>query len=103
MTFARLRKWGLAVCFIAALTFCGAVYSAEKSYPCLPLASLLNMLLKDQFAMTAVADVPSVGASIELVINQKTGNWAIFGIDKNLNACVILEGTNWNFIGVRKA
>ncbi|MFA7239003.1 MAG: hypothetical protein WC091_02750 [Sulfuricellaceae bacterium] len=103
MGLSRIRKWGLAVGFVAALTFCGAVYSAESRYSCLPLASLLNMLIKDQFAMTAIGDVPHRGASIELVINQKTGDWVIFGIDADLNACVILEGTNWRFIGVRKA
>jgi hypothetical protein len=69
----------------------------------MPLDALLNLLMRKGYSPAAAGEVPQINGSITFAINYRTGMWVLLGVDSDLNACVLVEGSQWSFIRIRKA
>ena len=77
------------------------IYPAAAEYRCAKLKDALPIMLQSGYAFVATAEV-SGGAGIMLFINQ-SGTFKLVGVDKELNACVLLTGVNWAWVIEGKA
>jgi len=81
--------------------FLGFIYPAEARYSCGTIAGVFKSLLEDGYAYFSTAENGENGISISHFMTED-GRWKLVGVDKDLNACVIMQGSNWQFLIMRK-
>ena len=79
--------------------FLGYIYPAAAKYKCGNISSVFKEVMQQGYAYVSTAESGQDGASVSLFIDPFL-NWKILGVDKNLNACVLLSGNNWIFFRV---
>lgn len=84
------------------LTFAAAAYPAEKTFSCKPAKELMLEQLVNGYGYMATA-IANPNIVTQFYINVKTGEWRVIGIDSDLNACVMLTGSEWQFAMVKEA
>jgi hypothetical protein len=57
---------------------------------------MLPEILTSGYGFLATADGPVEGMAIAIFL-ARDGKYKIIGIDANLEACPLIEGTNWAF------
>lgn len=84
--------------FIAALLLILFITTQSYAFECSDSKSLIKKMIAEKhlgFLGTAIDDHANV---YMFFLNMQTGEWAVLGIKENLTACVLLEGTDWQFI-----
>lgn len=94
-----------AVCKVfilaAVFFFLGFTYPAEAQYRCGKISDVFRTTIESGYAYFSTAENGAAGLSMSLFIDPE-GRWRLVGVDKDLNACVIMSGSNWQFLLVRK-
>lgn len=81
----------------ASLILCIWALPAEAAFKCSKLKDMLPTLFSSGYGWLSTADVPSRGMAI-LVFLSRSGDYKIIGVDENLNACPLIDGSNWIFV-----
>lgn len=91
----RFFIYGLIV---AALLF---TFPAQAKFNCNKLSETMLLLMGRGYAALSVSDYGDKGASVGVMLDQH-GNAVLLGIDANLNACVLMNLTNWTWMVVKE-
>lgn len=82
------------------LSFAIKAYPSERIFPCAPAKEVMKKNMQDGYAYLATA-TEQHGFVIQIYLNLKNGNWKLIGIDKDLSACTMLQGYDWQSFLVR--
>lgn len=97
-------KRAVSVLAVAALFFLSAAagYAAtEKSFPCADAKALMAASMRAGYGYLATA-ISDRGFVTQFYLDMNTGRWLMLGVDNDLKACVLLNGTDWRFALVRE-
>lgn len=98
----KLKTACKAFTLAAVFFFIGYSYPAEAKYSCGAVSDIFREMIYSGYAYFSTAENGSSGISLSLFIDQYN-HWKLVGVDKDLNACVIMSGYNWQFIIASKA
>jgi hypothetical protein len=68
------------------------------AFQCDELQPMLKYLLAERhlgFLSTAIDDKANV---YMFFVNPQNGSWAVMHVDENLHACILMQGSDWEFI-----
>lgn len=86
---------------LAALFFL-SIYSfpVEAAFRCERSSKMMIGLMQDGYAYFSTGAV-NKGYAVQLYLNQY-GNFKIIGVDKDLQACELMVGSDWKFLTVTR-
>lgn len=82
---------------VALMLFAVKAYPAAAGLGCGKMDGALRAALQSGFAYVATGADLKHGFAANLFINLNTGAWKIIGVDKDLNACTIISGADWQW------
>lgn len=84
------------IVLVALIFFSANAYPAQGHFSCMSAKEMMIGLMKSGFAYVANM-AGSSGIGIQLYIDPN-GNFAIVGIDEDVNACILLQGTDFRSV-----
>lgn len=83
---------------LAALFFSYGAYAKKPSFQCAKYGDQLVAALKAKYSINSIG-VTNLGFPVQVFIDRSC-NWLMLGIDDNLNACKIMQGTDWAWMAM---
>lgn len=96
-----VKTYGRLGVLLACLFFSYKAYPSVPRHTCGKLAETVLLYMSNGYGATATA-IKDNTMAVQLMINPETKNWIILGIDDNQGVCVIMQGTDWNWMAERE-
>ena len=81
---------------LACLFFSYSAFAKKPAFQCAKYDVQLLAALKNKYSINSIG-VSNLGFAVQVFLDR-SGNWLMLGIDDDLNACKILQGTDWSWM-----